>query len=202
MTNDPAGPPSGDDPQPPAYGAPPPAPSSGTPGEDPQPPAYGAPPPAYGAPPPAPSYGTPEQPPAPPQYGTPPPAYGAPQSGAPQYGTPQYGQPQYGAPQPGQPQYGAQPPYAPAGYGVPAATNQKVTTALVLGIVGIVTGWCCGVLGVGLGIGAVVLASQAERDGVQANVTAAKVVGWVSIGIGALALGGSLVFGIGGFLNP
>ena len=141
MTNDPAGTPGNEDPQPPSYGAP-----------DPQPPAYGAPPPA-------------------PSYGTPPPAYGAPQYGA------------------------------PAGYGVPAQNNQKVTTALILGIVGIVTGLCCGILGVGLGIGAVVMANQAERDGLQGNVQAAKICGFVAIGIGALAFIGNLAFGLGGFFN-
>ena len=193
MTNDPAGP-SGDDPRPPADDAAPPAPAYGPAAEDPQPPAYGAPPP-----PPAPSYGSPD---------APPPAYGTPQPQQPQYGQPQYGQPQYGQQPPaygqpayGQPAYGAPPPFAPSGYPVPAAGSQKVTTALVMGIIGIVTGWCCGVLGVGLGIGAVVLASQAEREGPQANLTAAKVCGWIAIGIGALGLGSNVLFGLGGFLN-
>jgi PDZ domain len=79
-------------PQPGAYGAPPPS--------------YGAPPPAYGAPPP--DYGSPS-----PSYGAPAPAYGAPQQeyGAPppSFGSPQ---PDYAPPQDGNP-FGAPPQMAP-----------------------------------------------------------------------------------------
>jgi hypothetical protein len=53
---------------------------------------------------------------------------------------PPYGQPQYGQPQYGQPPYG-QPPYGPPGYGPQfayAPDHPKSTTALVLGILGVV----------------------------------------------------------------
>jgi hypothetical protein len=54
-----------------------------------------------------------------------------PGSGQPQYGQPQYGQPQYGQPQYGQPQYGQPPFYSPP-------DHRSATTALVLGILGLV----------------------------------------------------------------
>ena len=52
----------------------------------------------------------------------------------PQYGQPPHGQPQYGQPQYGQPQYG-QPQGYPVAY---APDHPKATTALVLGILGVV----------------------------------------------------------------
>ncbi|MET8521106.1 DUF4190 domain-containing protein [Nocardioides sp. NPDC004968] len=70
----------------------------------------------------------PPVPPAPtPGYGTPPPAYG--------------GQPNYG----GQPGYGQAPYGAPAAYAGPVGTpDSGATTAMVLGIVGLVGSFLCG----------------------------------------------------------
>jgi hypothetical protein len=48
---------------------------------------------------------------------------------------PRYGQPEYGQPQSGQPAYGSPPGYPPAAY---APDHPRATTALVLGILGIV----------------------------------------------------------------
>ena len=72
-----------------------------------------------------------EQPP----YGQP--TYGQPTYGQPTYGQPTYGQPGYGQ-QYGQPGYG--PPYGqPPGYPSPYAPDHpRATTALVLGILGVV----------------------------------------------------------------
>jgi hypothetical protein len=67
-----------------------------------------------------------------PQYGQP--QYGQPSYGQPQY-DPQYGQPQYGQQYGGQTPYGQPPGYPPVGY---APDHPKATTALVLGILGVV----------------------------------------------------------------
>ncbi|HET6153760.1 MAG TPA: DUF4190 domain-containing protein [Marmoricola sp.] len=115
--------------------------SSANPGE-PTPPAYPGPAtPPYVQPatpthgqPPTPAYGQP----APPAYGQPAPQYEQPQYGQP---APQYGQPAYGAY--GQPTYGA-PAYG--GYpGAPKPNHPQSTTAMVLGIVGLVGGLFCGI---------------------------------------------------------
>lgn len=72
------------------------------------------------------------------------PAYGQPAPGQPQYGQPQYGQPQYGQPYPPQPGYPQQPYHQPfTAYAVP--DHPKATTALVLGLVGLIGGMMCGV---------------------------------------------------------
>lgn len=90
------------------------------------------------------------QPPAQPGYGQPaygqqyPPQYGQPQQAQGQYGEPPYWQPQYV-----QPQYG-QPPYSQLPYAYPYLPQQqdgRATTAMVLGIVGLVL--ACG-YGIGL----------------------------------------------------
>jgi hypothetical protein len=78
---------------------------------------HGVPPPTYGPPPP--TYGPP-----PPTYGAPPPGYGA------GYGTAPYPLP-YGVPGYGPPMY----PEPPA--------HRNATTALILGIVGLVGGLSC-----------------------------------------------------------
>lgn len=86
------------------------------------------------------------QPPAQPGYGQPaygqpyPPQDGQPQQAHGQYGEPPYWQPQYGQPPYGQPQYG-QPPYGQLPYAYPYLPQQqegRATTAMVLGIVGLV----------------------------------------------------------------
>jgi hypothetical protein len=72
----------------------------------------------------------------------PPPAGQSPYGQAmPPYGQPPYGQPPYGQPPYGQPPYG-QPPYGAPGYGgYPASMRNGLgTAALVLGIIGVVTG--------------------------------------------------------------
>jgi hypothetical protein len=123
-------------PQPPAYGAPPP------------PPAY-QPPPAYGSPPPAPAYGS--ETPAPEQY----PTYGSPPPGSypppPAYQPPGYEQPvlfpgQQGAYDP------MRTPY-PIVQVTPRSTQSLV--AMILGIASIPIG-CCG-LGLPIGIAAVIV---------------------------------------------
>ena len=72
--------------------------------------------------------------------------YGQPQQGQSPYGQPQYGQPEYGQQSPGQP-YGQQPYGATPGYGYPGqapANHPSATTALVLGIIGLVGIALCG----------------------------------------------------------
>ncbi|WP_293784761.1 DUF4190 domain-containing protein [uncultured Aeromicrobium sp.] len=114
------------------------------PGHDPQPETG-----SYPPPPPDDPYG--QQPygqqPGPEQHGQP--GYSAPEQTG--YSAP-YGQPGYGVPgQPDQPPYG-QPYAAPPGYGQPyppgawqpAPKHSQATLAMVLGIVGLVGGFVCG----------------------------------------------------------
>jgi hypothetical protein len=152
----------------------------------------------YRQPPPDPSGQPPsDQPP----YGQPPygqPQYGQPQYGQPQYGQPQYGQPQYGQPEYGEPQYGQQPGgahpqqggFPPMGY--PGQDHPKATTALVLGILGIVI---CGVIApfawrMGKRTVAEIDASNGQlggRGAAQAGYVLG-VIGTVLLGLGLLAL--------------
>jgi hypothetical protein len=67
--------------------------------------------------------------------------------GQPQQGQSPYGQPQYGQQSPGQPPYGQQPYGATPGYGHPGqapANHPSATTALVLGLIGLVGIALCG----------------------------------------------------------
>lgn len=118
-----------------------------------------------------PSSAQPWQTPAVPAYGTPPPsAYDAPPapptpSG---YGSPsqQYGQPTYGGPSTSYSPYLAagHVPGAPgySGWYASSRDNGKGTGALIMGILSIVL--CFGsLLGIGLGIGAVIMGSQGRR---------------------------------------
>lgn len=105
-----------------------------------------------GATPPVPPEVPPEVPPtAPyPQPSAPGPSYGQPPYGQPAYGQPGYGQQQYGQPayeQPGYPQDPAAPAsYPPPGYAVPAAPDHpSANTAMVLGLVGLIGTFVCGV---------------------------------------------------------
>ncbi|HEY5336364.1 MAG TPA: DUF4190 domain-containing protein [Mycobacteriales bacterium] len=84
------------------------------------------PPPAPYVPPPAPAAGS-GRPPMPGPYAGGPPSYGPP---------PGYGPPGYGAPGYGQPGYGDA-----YGYGAPPPRNGFGVTALVLGIIGLLTSW-------------------------------------------------------------
>ncbi|MBI4944254.1 MAG: hypothetical protein HY830_26225, partial [Actinobacteria bacterium] len=86
---------------------------------------------------------------------------------------------------------------APGGYPAAAATDSKVKTALYLGIAGIVMALCCSIVGLGLGIASVVMATQAEKQGLPGNAQTAKIVGFVAIGLGALSLVGGLFLGLG-----
>ena len=73
--------------------------------------------------------------------------YGQPPQGQSPYGQPQYGQPQYGQQSPAQPPYGQQPYGATPGYGHPGqapANHPSATTALVLGLIGLVGIALCG----------------------------------------------------------
>ncbi|RLV56424.1 DUF4190 domain-containing protein [Aeromicrobium phragmitis] len=96
------------------------------PGQDPNHGSGSYPPPPPGGQPPYGQYG--QQQPGPGQYGQQP-GYGAP------------GQPGYGQPYPQQPGYGQ--PYAPGGW-QPAPKHPQATLAMVLGIVGLVGGFVCG----------------------------------------------------------
>jgi hypothetical protein len=172
---DPYAPPPSDAPQPPQYGE--------------QPPQYGA----YATPPQAPPY---EAAPQAPQYGAQPPQYGA---QPPQYGAqpPQYGAapsaPQYGA-QP--PQYGAQPPQyggygAPApqyGYGqYPAAQTMQAQGTDGLAIAALITGILASIVGVILGIIALVRIRKSHRKGKGMAIAGIVIGGLWTIGGGAFA---------------
>lgn len=140
------------------YGVPPQSP------EGPPPPPYGAPPPAYGAAQP-PAYGAPP----PPAYGAPPPqAYGPPQG---------YGPPQAYGPAPGY-------PAAPVGQ----QTNGLAVAALVVGVIALVICWVpfvgalTGIVGLGLGIAALVRSSRLGGNG-----RGAAVAGTVLSGLALLA---------------
>ncbi|WP_052436782.1 hypothetical protein [Georgenia sp. SUBG003] len=160
---------------------------------DPQP-RYGENPPSYGD-----QGGQPygQEVPAP-QYGQQAPQYGqqAPQYGqqAPQYGqqAPKYGQPP-AAPQYGQ-GYGDQYGYGQTAFGTPTSEKNSVgTTALVLGIVGIVVGLLLAVLGIALGIAAIMTGRKAKgfvAQGLATNGGAAKagvVCGIVAVVVGVLS---------------
>lgn len=82
-----------------------------------------------------------------------------------------------------------------------APDDQQATWALAVGIIGIVAGCCCGLLSIGAGIGAIVLARGA-RDrarawyGPAADTTMATAAFWVGVGavaLGSLSLVGSVV---------
>lgn len=108
--------------------------------------------------------------------------------GQPGYGQPTYQQPGYGQPGTGDPyappQYGT-PPYPPAGgypgggYAVPGmppgqagASNTQGLLAMIFGIASIPLGVCCGILGMGLGVAAVVLGNiglSKARQGAATN---------------------------------
>lgn len=144
------------------------------------------------------------QPPVPPEqspYGQQP-GYGQPSSGQPAYGQPAYGQPAYGQPGYGQqPGYGAAPQYPAApqpgyGYGqqpygaygqVPPKNNLGIW-ALILGIASFVLS--CGFL---TGIPAVIIGRQGQQaadQGLADNrgmATAGVVLGWIAIGLSAVA---------------
>ncbi|HEV3232194.1 MAG TPA: hypothetical protein VG245_08060 [Candidatus Dormibacteraeota bacterium] len=132
-----------------------------------------------------PPYDPNQPPPQPPQGQTP----GAPQPW--QQPQPGYPPPQPGYPPPPQP-YQPQPGYA-AGYTPPASppTNGKAVLALVLAIIGLVT--CTGIV---LGPVALVMAGGARREisgsgGSQSGdgvVSAARVVGWIDLILGVLAI--------------
>lgn len=82
---------------------------------------------------------------APPGYG--PPAYGQPPYAQPPYAQPLYGQPSYGQPPYDQPPAtpGGYPP-VPAGYALPVAPDHpSASTAMVLGLVGLVGFFMCGI---------------------------------------------------------
>jgi hypothetical protein len=121
------------------------------------------------------------------------PPYGQPPSGQPPYGQPPYGQPQYGEPQYGQQPGGAYPQqggFPPMGY--PGQDHPKATTALVLGILGIVI---CGVIApfawrMGKRTVAEIDASNGQlggRGAAQAGYVLG-VIGTVLLGLGLLAL--------------
>jgi len=119
---------------------PPVPPSGGQPWQTPAMPAYGTPPPS--------TYDVPPPPPTPPGYGSP---------------SQQYGQPTYGGPAGSYSPYLAtgQVPGAPGWY-ASSRDNGKGTGALIMGILSIV--FCAGsLLGIGLGIGAVIMGSQGRR---------------------------------------
>lgn len=148
--------------------------------------------PAYGQPP-APGYG---QPPAPGYGQQPAPGYG--QQPAPGYGQPAYGEPPAAPPYPGAgyqpaPAYGSYP--APSyGYGVPYPKNHLGVLSLVLAIASFFT------LGFLIAIPAVILGNQGRRaaDEGQADnrslSTAGIVIGWVNIGLSAVAVVGVIIF--------
>lgn len=143
-----------------------------------------------------------QQAPAAPQYGEQAPQYGqqAPQYGqpAPQYGqqAPQYGeQAQYGQP-PAAPQYGQgygeQHGYGQSPFGGPTSEKNSLgTTALVLGIIGVLAFWIP-ILAIGLGIAATVVGAKAKnavKQGLATNGGAAKagfILGIVAIVVGVL----------------
>ena len=94
--------------------------------------------------------------------------YGQPQYGQPQYGQPQYGQAQYGQAYGGQPVYGQDPsvqtgstPAYGYGYAAPPARHPSAQTAMVLGLVGLVGFFFCGIT--------VVLSPFAWRMGARAR---------------------------------
>jgi hypothetical protein len=84
---------------------------------------------------------------------------------------------------------------------VPGATDSKVKTALYLGIGGIVMALCCSIVGLGLGIASVVMAGQAEKQGLPGNAQQAKIVGFVALGLSVLSMIGGLAFGLGPIFN-
>lgn len=117
------------------------------------------------------------------------PTYGQP----PPYGQPTYGQPTYGQPLYGQPTYPQQPPGPPVyGYGgmpgqAPPPDHPRATTALVLGLVGLIGTFVCG-LPVFLGPFAWWIGAKARKEidaspsqyGARGQATAGMVLGIIT----------------------
>ncbi len=85
----------------------------------------------------------------------------------------------------------------------PAPDNSQAVWSLTLAVIGIVLTCCCGLLGVGLGIAAVVLAqgakNQAAAFGPHVDTSLATVAFWlgiVAIALGALSFLGSIAFNV------
>jgi hypothetical protein len=133
--------------------------------------------------------------------------YGQPSYGQPAYGQPAYGQPAYGQPPPaGQSgvQPGGPPGYPPyAAFSAPRPDHPQSTTSLILGIIGLVGGFVCG-LGLilspfawALGRNALkeIRASQGQLGG-EGTAKAGMItgiVGTVLLGLGVLLLIGFAV---------
>ena len=156
---------------PPAEGAPPPQRPEQQPPYPPPPPYGQAPPAPYGTSAPAGAYGQPPPPypppPPPPRYGQSPASYGYPApTGA----------------------YGPQPYYGPS-------TSGKATTVLVLGIVGLVLMFMCG-LGFIVAIVTLILVPGARREIAESGgrltgesqIKAGKIMSWITIGLTALGI--------------
>jgi hypothetical protein len=91
----------------------------------------------------------------------------------------------------------SQPGYPQAGYAVAAQTSSKATTAMVLGIVGLVV---CSLVG----IAALVIGNQAKQEidasggqlGGRGQAVAGIIMGWVAIGLMAVGLLALVAFGL------
>jgi hypothetical protein len=130
-----------------------------------------------------------------PQWGQKPPSDppGQPPYGQPQYPQPSYGDQQpYGEPQPyGQPQYGQQ-PYGQQPYGQPQQSKGLAITALVLGILALLSSWffvggALGLIAIVIGIIAVMQASKGKAGGKGMAITGV-ILGVVSVLITAAVL--------------
>ena len=161
---------------------PPPVPPAPEGGNAPTPPEATQVPPAAPVPP-----AVPQQP-----YGQPAPAqpvYGQPTYGQPAYGQPTYGQPAYGQPGYGQPAYGQ--PYAQP-YPVGPRTNTLSILALVLSLVGLLTG----ITAVGGIICGHIALSQIKRTGENGRGLAlgGLIAGYVIVGLWVLFVVAYIIF--------
>ena len=100
----------------------------------------------------------------------------------------------------------AQAPAAPVSYtGVPVSPNcAKATTAMVLGICGLVFSFCCGLVGLVCGILAIVFGSQAKKQIAQnpmwandlGKAKSGVIMGWIAIALSIIVTIVSIIFQI------
>jgi hypothetical protein len=96
------------------------------------------------------------------------------------------------------------PPVAPVSHiGVPLSpTCGKATTAMVLGICGLVFSFCCGPIGLVCGILAIVFGNQAKQQIAQNPIWAADlgkaksgvIMGWIAIALSIIVTAASIIF--------
>lgn len=141
-------------------------------------------------------------------YQEPQPYQGQQQYGQQPYDQQQYGQQQYGQQQYGQQPYGQQPygrqPYGQPPYGVDEMPGKgKATAALVLGIIGVIGAFLMPFVGLICSIIALVMASQAKRQGyIGGAAKAGKILGIIGLVLAIVFFVLAVVIGVAIVSSP